>query len=110
MEGGPDSINLDKREVSQWVSTAAAPFAQGWHPLYFDWLWSTLDRSDDAAALRPWFDTLRALAEDCLNRAFERVPLRSGRSYRAKVHARGLFFGSLHKHFPAYMETRHEPS
>lgn len=109
MEGGPESINLDKREVSDWVGNAAAPFARDWNPHYFVWLWSTLDQPDDAAALKPWFELLRKLAETTLEQAFNRVPLRSGRNYRGKTRARGMFYGSLHKHFKDYMEANHEP-
>lgn len=108
MEGGPESINLDKREVSDWVGNAAVPFTRDWNPHYFDWLWSTLDQPDDTAALKPWFEQLRKLAEATLEQAFARVPLRSGRNYRGKTRARGMFFGSLHKHFKDYMEANHE--
>jgi CRISPR system Cascade subunit CasA len=108
LEGGPEAISIDKREIKQWVESAAAPFARDWNPLYFDWLWSTLEQADDNAALKPWFDTLRALAESTLERAFARVPLRSGRNYRGKTRARGLFFGSLKKHFQHHMEASHE--
>lgn len=110
LEGGPEAISIDKREVKQWVESAAKPFARDWNTLYFDWLWSTLEHVDDHAALTPWFDTLRALAETTLEAAFERVPLRSGRNYRGKTRARGLFFGSLKKHFKAYMEASDELS
>lgn len=108
MEGGPVSINLDKREVSDWVGSAAAPYYQSWHPLYFDWLWSTLDQPDESAALKPWFERLRNLAESTLEQAFQRVPLRSGRNYRAKTNARRMFYGSLKKHFADYLEANHE--
>ncbi len=109
MEGGPDSIHPDKTEISHWVDKAAGAYSRHWNPLYFDWLWSTLDQPDDAAALKPWFEQLRKLAETTLEQAFDRVPLRSGRNYRGKTRARGMFYGSLHKHFKDYMEANHEP-
>jgi len=108
MEGGPESIVLDKTEVAKWVDSAAQPFSLNWNPHYFDWLWSTLDAPDEDAALRPWFEELRKLAQDTLNRALVQVPLRSGRSYRAKTKAQGLFIGSLYKNFPQYMEASHD--
>lgn len=107
MEGGPESIVLDKTEVAKWVDNAVHPFGLNWNPLYFDWLWSTLDTPDEDAALRPWFEQLRQLAQDTLGRAMARAPLRGGRSYRAKTKAQGLFIGSLYKNFPQYMEVNY---
>lgn len=106
MEGGPKTIVLDKTEVAKWVDSAAHPFGLNWNPLYFDWLWSTLDTPDEDAALRPWFEQLRKLAQDTLNRAMERTPLRGGRSYRAKTKSQDMFIGSLYKNFPQYMEVK----
>jgi CRISPR system Cascade subunit CasA len=108
MEGGPDAIHLDKSEVGHWAEKSAAPYSRDWNPLYFDWLWSTLEQPDDTAALKRWFVQLRGLAATTLEQAFERVPVRSGRSYRGKAHARSLFYRSLHKHFRNYMEADHE--
>lgn len=108
IEGGPDAIHPDKTEIGHWVDKAAMAYGRDWNPCYFDWLWSTLEQPDDAAALKPWFERLRRLAEGTLKQAFERVPLRSGRHYRGKTRARGMFYGSLHKHFKDYMEADHE--
>lgn len=108
MEGGPESIHPDKTEISHWVDKAAASYSHDWPPHYFDWLWSTLDQPDDTAALRPWFEQLRTLAENTLEQALARVPLRSGRNYRAKTRARGMFLGSLFKHFKEHMEANHD--
>lgn len=108
MEGGPESIHPDKTEISHWVDKAAASYSHDWSPHYFDWLWSTLEQPDDTAALKPWFEQLRTLAESTLEQAFARVPLRSGRNYRAKTRARGMFVGSLFKHFKEQMETNHD--
>lgn len=108
MEGGPKDINLEKREIGEWAKNAAAPFVQAWHPLYFDWLWSTLDQSDDSTAIKPWFDRLRRLAETALDQAIQRAPQRHSRGYRARIKARGMFYGSLKKHFPDYLEANHE--
>jgi len=108
MEGGPESIVLDKTEIAKWVDNVVHPFGLNWNPLYFDWLWSTLSETDEDAALRPWFEQLRELAQDTLNRAMARAPLHGGRSYRAKTKAQGMFIGSLYKHFSKYMEVNHD--
>ncbi|MCP5278457.1 MAG: type I-E CRISPR-associated protein Cse1/CasA [Thiobacillus sp.] len=108
MEGGPVSINLDKREISQWVGSTASSFTRDWHPRYFDWLWTTLDQPNDSGAMKPWFEQLHRLAETVLEQSIRRVPMRHGRDYRAKVRARGMFYGSLKKHFETYLETPHE--
>jgi CRISPR system Cascade subunit CasA len=108
LEGGPKDINFKAREVSTWVNKAQEPFAQNWNPRYFDWLWNTLDAPDEEAALRPWFAELRELAQETLNRAMARVPMRHGRSYRSRTKAQGAFTGSLYMHFPQYMEANRE--
>lgn len=108
MEGGPEKINYDADQVAKWVNSKAKPFDLNWNPRYFDWLWSTVDIPDDTEALRPWFDELRRLAQDTLERAFDRVPQRHGRSYRAKTKAQGIFFGSLKKNFSQFMEVTHD--
>lgn len=107
-EGGPESIVLDKTEVAHWVDQVATPFVTAWNPRYFDWLWTTVNISDDTEALRPWFNELRRLAQETLDRAAERAPQRHGRSYRAKTKAQGIFFGSLKKNFPHFMEVTHD--
>ncbi|MCX7146234.1 MAG: hypothetical protein NT042_08545 [Sulfuritalea sp.] len=43
-----------------------------------------------------------------MDRAAERAPQRHGRSYRAKTRAQGMFFGSLKKNFPQFMEVTHD--
>lgn len=108
MEGGPESIVLDKTEIAKWVDHASGPFVVNWNLLYFDWLWTTVEISNDEEALRPWFDELRRLAQETLTRASERAPQRHGRSYRAKTKAHGMFIGSLKKNFPHFMEVAHD--
>lgn len=108
MEGGPDNLNEKNKQVEGWTADALRPFTQNWNPLFFDWLWSTVDIPDDTEALRPWFNELRRLAQDTLDRAFDRVPQRHGRSYRAKTKAQGIFFGSLKKNFSQFMEVTHD--
>lgn len=108
MEGGPDNPNEKNKQVEGWTADALRPFTQKWNPLFFDWLWTTIDIPDDTEALRPWFAELRQLAQETLNRATERTPQRHGRSYRAKTKAQGIFSGSLKKNFPQFMEVTHD--
>lgn len=108
MEGGPESIVVDKTEIAKWVDHVSGPFTLNWNPRYFDWLWSTVEIPNDDEALRPWFDELRQLAQETLTHAAERAPQRHGRSYRAKTKAQGMFFGSLKKNFPQFMEVTHD--
>jgi len=43
-----------------------------------------------------------------LDDAIARYPARSGRRYRSRVKAEGMFAGCLYKKFPELKETRHE--
>jgi len=106
MEGGPDSVDFGKREMKAWVGSQAKTFLSAWQPRYFDWLWSTLDTEDDAAALRPWLQKLKDLARDVLESAFRSCPSRKGRNYRAISRADNIFFGGLYKNFADYMEEK----
>ena len=104
MEGGPDSVDFNKREVSSWVSSRARLYGAAWKTFYFDWLWTVLDEKEDVAALRPWFEKLKSLSKDTLEKAITCAPSRTGRSYRAIARANSAFFGGLYKNFPDYME------
>jgi len=108
MEGGPVDLNEKNKHIKGWAEDVIKPFSQKWNPRFFDWLWSTVDIPDDTEALRPWFTELRRLAQETLDRAAERAPQRHGRSYRAKTKAQGIFFGSLKKNFPHFMEVTHD--
>lgn len=110
MEGGPENLNDKNRQVDDWTENAITPYVLKWNPRFFDWLWSTVDIADDTEALRPWFDELRRLAQETLDRAAERAPQRHGRSYRSKTKAQGIFLGSLKKNFPHFMEVTHDES
>ena len=104
MEGGPEQIDFGKREVSDMVTSMAAPFTQGWRPRYFDWLWTTLDQPDEIQAVKPWFEDLRRLAEKTFEKAVQNSPIRRGRGYRSVVRAGGVFYGGLKKQFPQFLE------
>ena len=49
---------------------------------------------------REWRQALADAALGLLDDAARSAPQAAMRRYRAKVRARGLFFGLLHKHFP----------
>lgn len=106
MEGGPDSVDFGKREITAWVGSQSRSFLTAWQPLYFDWLWSTLDAKNDVAALRPWLQKLKSLARDVLETAFRSSPSRNGRCYRAISRANNIFAGGLYKNFADYMEEK----
>ena len=106
LEAGPEKVNFDKREVSAWVNKYARNFTEAWSRDYFDWLWRTLDHDDEDQARLEWLSALKEKALVVLDDAFERLPEHQGRRYRARVKARGLFFGSLYKQFPELKEQR----
>ena len=104
MEGGPDTVDFGKREITAWVETQRRYFLMNWQPLYFDWLWSTIDADDDVVAIRPWMEKLRILAQKTLEKAFVSSPSHKGRGYRAISRANSIFFGGFYKNFADYME------
>jgi CRISPR system Cascade subunit CasA len=106
LEAGPEKVDFDKREVSAWVDKSARDFTKAWSNDYFDWLWRTLDHEDKDQARLEWLNALKEKAVKVLENAINRLPERQGRHYRAKVHAQGLFYGSLYKHFPELKEQR----
>jgi CRISPR system Cascade subunit CasA len=110
MEGGPDSVDFGKREITSWVGSKASSFITAWQPLFFDWLWTTIDTKDDVKALRPWFKILKDLAQNVLEAAFRSSPMRNGRSYRAIFRANSIFFGGLkkNKNFADLMEEKND--
>jgi CRISPR system Cascade subunit CasA len=106
LEAGPDKINFDKREVSDWVNQSTRDFTEAWSGDYFDWLWRTLDHEDKEQARIEWLTALKEKALAVLESAIKRLPERQGRRYRAQVRAYGYFFGSLNKQFPELKERR----
>ena len=110
MEGGQNTDNIDweKREVKEWWKTAENQFSEAWSSDYFPWLWRTAGQEDADAARLEWLKTLRDKAKVVLDDAIARYPARSGRRYRSRVKAEGMFAGCLNKTFPELKETRHE--
>jgi CRISPR system Cascade subunit CasA len=99
LEAGPEKINFDKREVSAWVDQAAKHYTETWADGFFPWLWRSIDQTDDNQARLDWLEHLRDIAWAVLQDAITRLPLRSGRSYRSRVRAEGVFYGCLYKQF-----------
>lgn len=108
LEGGPEQIDYQKREVSAWVDQNARSFARAWGERYFHWLWQVPEQPDDSVCERRWFEILHRIARTTLNNALTRVPLRHGRSHRARVKAEAFFGGALRKHFSEFMEDADE--
>jgi hypothetical protein len=104
MEGGPDQINYDKREVTDWVNKMAQSFAWQWQAGFFNWLWSALEAADDDEARRLWFEELKKLTDDVFEGAVDKAPRRHGRGYKSVVRANGIYWGGLYKKFPDLME------
>ncbi len=110
LEGGPNHINSKKREVSAWVDQAAKHYAEAWAEDFFPWLWRSVDQTDDDQARLAWLEHLRDLAWDVLQYAITRLPLRTGRSYRSRVRAEGVFYGCLYKQFDDLKPEKGEPA
>ncbi len=99
VEGGPEQWpDTSRREAGHWVDSWLAPYDQHWASGYFPWLWRTIDQSDEAARAE-WLGELQALAMRVLEDALQAAPQRTGRRYRGKVRATGLFHGAFRRHF-----------
>lgn len=103
LEGGlirkPDR---EKREIEQWSEAWMKRYDQRWSERYFPWLWQTVEQTDDEAH-KAWLSHVKTLALDVLDDALQTAPQRSGRRYRGRVRARGLFHGAFNKHFKEEM-------
>ena len=110
LEGGQniDKIDWEKREVKEWWKTTEKQFSEEWSSNYFPWLWTMAEQEDADAARLEWLKALRDKAKTVLDDAIARYPARSGRRYRSRVKAEGMFAGCLYKKFPELKETRHE--
>ena len=108
LEGGPEQLNFDKREVSAWLTDAVKQFSEAWSADYFPWLWRMAEQQDADAARLEWLEALRNKAKAVLDDAIARYPARAGRRYRSRVKAEGVFVGCLNKTFPQLKEARHD--
>lgn len=106
LEGGPDKINFDKREINAWLSAAVKQYSDAWAVDYFPWLWRIAEHADDDAARLQWLQALSVKAKTVFADALARYPSRQGRRYRSQVQAEALFYGSLYKTFPELKESR----
>lgn len=99
LEGGPEGWpDTARREAAQWVATWVARYEQQWAIGYFTWLWRAIDQPDEAARAE-WLRALQRLAQRILDDALRAAPQRTGRRYRGRVQATGLFHGAFRKHF-----------
>lgn len=103
-EGGPDGWpDTNRREPGQWALTWLNDYDRRWSDDYFPWLWRSAEIASDEQARAEWLNGLSELASNVLERAIEAAPQRTGRRYRARVRASGLFHGMLNKHFQEEM-------
>lgn len=103
VEGGPGKWpDTGRREAGQWVDSWLTRYDHRWADGYFPWLWNTIDQSDEAAR-RDWLSGLKALADGVLEQAVDGAPQRTGRRYRGKVRASGLFHSQFKRHFQQEM-------
>ena len=99
VEGGPEQWpDTNRREAGHWVDSWLARYDQHWASGYFPWLWRTIDQADESARAE-WLCELQALAMSVLEDALQTAPQRTGRRYRGKVRATGLFHGAFRRHF-----------
>lgn len=99
LEGGPDGWpDTKRREMTAWVDTWTHRYDAFWSEGYFPWLWSAVDAADSAARTQ-WLRRLTERAQAVIDTALDAAPRRSGRRYRARVRARGLFDNAIHRHF-----------
>ena len=103
VEGGPEQWpDTNRREAGHWVDSWLARYDQHWATGYFPWLWQTVDQTDEAARTG-WLAELQKLAMGVLEDALQTAPQRTGRRYRGKVRATGLFHSALRRHFSEEM-------
>lgn len=108
LEGGPEKINFDRREVNQWLTDTVKQYSETWAADFFPWLWRQAEQEDKDAARLEWLQALRDKARAVLDDAIARYPARVGRRYRSRVKAEGLFYGMLFKTFEQLKETHHD--
>lgn len=102
LEGGPEKINFDKREVAAWVDSAKSRFSSAWSDEFFTWLWTVADDPEVDEAKNSWLFRLKEIAEAVLHSSEVDLPLRKGRGYRARASANAMFQGSFYKNYPTF--------
>jgi len=104
LEGGPEKINAERREFKSWIDKASDQFRIAWSTDFFDWLWRTVEQLEQEQARLDWLKALEVKARTVLNDAIARFPARTGRYYRARIRAEGVFKGRLFNIFPQLKE------
>lgn len=103
VEGGPEGWpDTGRREAGKWVDSWLAHYDRNWANGYFPWLWQTIDQTTELARAE-WLSELHKLALRVLEDTLQSAPQRTGRRYRGKVRASGLFHSAFHKHFKEEM-------
>lgn len=95
-EGGPESADLDRKAVKNWLDQAKKDFTRCWENLFFPTLWRGADE-DHQTVRGEWQRQLVDEAQDLLNAATQRLPLPTNRYWRAITRAQGVLIGILRK-------------
>jgi CRISPR system Cascade subunit CasA len=99
-EKGPERVKFDARDAAR----AAEPFMQLFDAAvderFFPALWERIGEAPEIAS-RAWQQLLQRAAENQLAKALAAGPRAEERRFIAAERARGFFYGSLYKNFPA---------
>jgi CRISPR system Cascade subunit CasA len=101
LQQGPEDINYGANTTA--AQAEKYRFEQRVDATFFSDLWDEAEAEADGEQQRirhEWRQALAFAALALLDDAARSAPQAAMRRYRAKVRARGLFFGLLHKHFP----------
>jgi CRISPR system Cascade subunit CasA len=105
LQGAPDKLDLTD-DRAKAISGRLDKLVD---PIFFDWLWKSLDQSGEAAT-SAWTTKVIELAESVLTRAIESSPLPSARRYKAIAAAERVFRGSARNNFGYERPAKEEPS
>ncbi len=93
-EGGPEKANFER--VERWINAARTDFTKAWEQHYFPTLWRGADEAHDAVR-RDWQQRLVDTGQVLLDESSTRLPLPSGRRWRALTQGQNAWRGMLHK-------------
>lgn len=97
VEGGPESIDYDRKAVKAWIKKVEEEFAQSWEETFFPILWRAADAQDYEDIRKEWKNSLTDSVRALLRNADTRLPLPHNRRYRAIVRSELVLNGILRK-------------
>lgn len=95
-EGGPAEVDFDKKAIAGWAESVIKDFARSWADHFFPTIWRATEE-DISTIQAAWRVTIVTHTREALRDAESRIPVPSGRRYRALVRAHDLLNGSLRK-------------